>query len=166
MQNIISYIKLAFISLGLISVSFSAIAQTNNALPAIITFILESNTAPVNTVPTQTLQLDIADMGELLFTPVSVSVNDADGNLSSIRVTSTVGSLIAVADDNVTLDDGDALNDFTITGSQENLMSSISTLIFSPLSGAGIYTITILSTDSDGESDQDIITLDIIDSTL
>ena len=168
MQKTKASIWLVLFSFSATFLSSTAIAQPANALPPIISFILEGgNQAPVNTVSLETLELDIIDMDEFLTAPIAVSVSDADGNLSSIRITSTLGTLVAVADDsNVTLDDGDSLNDFTISGSQENLINSISTLIFSPsLSGPGNYTITVLSTDTEGATDEDIINIIVTDST-
>lgn len=166
MQKTKANIWLVLFSFSAILLSSTAIAQSN-ALPPIISFILEDgNQAPVNTVPLETLELDIVDMNEFLTAPIPVSVSDADSNLNSIRVTSTLGTLIAVADDsNVTLDGGDSLNDFTISGSQEDLINSIATLIFSPLNGPGNYTITVLSTDTEGATDEDTINIIVTDST-
>ncbi len=155
--------------IALTSFSASTQAQKNTeTLIPIIDLILndsgpitspEKNSPPVNTVPATTAQFPIQfNSGEI--TALPVSVDDVDGNLASILVNFSSDGLISI-DPNADVDIQVQASPpgFIFTGSQENLAQAITSLFYSPLLGSiegdVLVEITITSTDSLGEFDQD-----------
>lgn len=149
--------------IALSSFSVKTQAQQNiGTLPPIIDLILndtpQGNSPPINTVPPTTAQSPLQFDFGVKQSQFLVSVNDVDGNLASIRVDTGRAGLIGI---NPNSDVGfePIFGGFIITGSQENLIQAISVISYSPIlspdEGDAFFEVTITSTDSIGEVDQD-----------
>ena len=155
---------LSFISLNIISFHTNAQLSGAETLPPVVTFVLDEqepaqeNQAPVNSVPQSPIDVDTDAVSEF-----TIEVNDADNNLISIEVSTPLPALLSpqTLSNDVEFDDGNSSNSFIITGSQSDLQEAISVLTFIPFEGDATYTITILSTDAEGATDEDSFTVNV-----
>ena len=153
---------LVCISLGLIIVTSNAQSSGAEILPPVINLVLDEqpqeNQAPVNVVPQSTVDIDANTITEFL-----LEVTDPDNNLTSIEVSTTLDALLSpqTLSNDVELSNGNSLNSFIITGTQADLQDAISVLTFIPFLGDTSYTITIVSTDAEGASDEDSFVVNV-----
>jgi parallel beta-helix repeat protein len=126
-----------------------------------LNFVAAPNNAPVNTVPgTQT----VAEDSTLAFTGgATISVNDADGNLASTRLTITSGVLLVSLAGGATVTSGaNGSSALTLSGSQAQINAALATLTYQPPTNfAGNRTLTVLSTDGLGATDSDSVTITV-----
>jgi len=159
---------LVCISLGLIIVTSNAQSSGAEILPPVINLVLDEqpqeNQAPVNVVPQSTVDIDIdIDIDATTIIEFSLEVTDPDNNLTSIEVSTTLDALLSpqTLSNDVELSFGNSLNSFIITGTQADLQDAISVLTFIPFLGDTSYTITIVSTDAEGASDEDSFVVNV-----
>ncbi|MEQ1848404.1 MAG: VCBS domain-containing protein, partial [Nitrospira sp.] len=115
-----------------------------------------ANDAPVNTVPgAQTVTED---------TPLSlsgVSVNDVDGNLSSVQLGVLNGTVTVTLQGGATISAGsNGTNTLTLSGSQVDINATLATLVYQgTLNFNGSDTLTVTSTDANSGSDVDTVAI-------
>jgi VCBS repeat-containing protein len=116
-----------------------------------------TNVAPVNTVPTARTA-----NGTLALT--GVSVNDVDGNLATVRITSTQGTVsVSLPAGVLPVSGANGTSTITIGGTQSQINAMLGTLGFTPSTGfTGAASVTILSTDSGGLTDTDTTAITIV----
>ena len=134
---------------------------TNDASEYGVAVTLVGTTTPVNTVPgAQTVNQDTP----LAFTGGNtISVNDADGDLSTVQLTVTSGTL------NVTLQGAASISagangsaTFTLSGDQADINATLATLIYQGNLGySGADTLTVLSTDDTARTDSDNVAITV-----
>jgi len=118
------------------------------------------NSAPVNTVPGP-----LAANGSLAVAGVSVA--DVNGNLASVQITATQGTVSASLSGGATILAGaNATATFTLGGTQAQINSALRTIGYTPTSGYnGPATVTMFSKDSSDANDSDTIAITVITST-
>lgn len=135
----------------------------NGPAPNVPIIIEPENRPPVNTVPNTQLEFDFFQI--LLFQEIPVSVDDEDGNLTSIRFSSQQSPQFVRLDILDRLIPGITFQQnpdgFTITGTQSSLMSAISDFIIVPITGDTTYFINMFSTDEEGATDSDSFSIRI-----
>jgi VCBS repeat-containing protein len=111
---------------------------------------VESNHAPVNTVPgTQTVDEDTA----LLFTGAkTISVSDSDGNLATTKLTVTNGTLTVDVSGGASISTGaNGTTTLTLSGTQTQINLALATLSYQgSLNYNGSDALTVLSSDNAG----------------
>jgi len=154
---------LMLINSALLTQSTHAQTVDNSFLTPIIDLILNNtanspsvpNNAPINSVPLLPLEFDLEE-GSIFSLAIPVNVNDVDGNLVSIQVTTPANAILDIENrpiGDITFND-DIDNGFIITGIQEELITAIENLILIPLGSPSIE-ITVISIDERGASDED-----------
>ena len=154
---------LMLINSALFTQSTSAQTIDNESLVPIIDLILNDtanslsvpNNAPINSVPLVPLEFDLEE-GSIFSLAIPVDVNDVDGNLVSIQITTPDDAILDIENrpiGDITFND-DIDNGFIITGIQEELITAIENLILIPLGSPSIE-ITVISIDERGASDED-----------
>jgi len=124
---------------------------------------VESNHAPVNTVPgTQTVDEDTA----LLFTGAkTISVSDSDGNLATTKLTVTNGALTVDVSGGAAISTGaNGTTTLTLSGTQTQINLALATLSYQGnLNYNGSDTLTVLSSDNAGVplTDSDTVTITV-----
>ena len=117
-----------------------------------------ANDAPVNTVPgAQTVTED---------TPLSlsgISVNDVDGNLSTVQLAVGNGTLNVTLSGGATISSGsNGTNTLTLSGSQADINATLATLVYQgALNFNGSDTLTVTSTDANSGSDVDTVAITV-----
>ncbi|MCH9662080.1 MAG: right-handed parallel beta-helix repeat-containing protein, partial [Gammaproteobacteria bacterium] len=116
--------------------------------------ITAANDAPVNTVPAaQVVAEDTA------LTISGISVNDADGNLSTVQLTVTQGTVTVTLSGSATISAG--ANDsatLTLSGTQADINATLASLSYQgTLNYTGADTLTVTSTDSNSATDVDVV---------
>jgi hypothetical protein len=143
---------------GTISVKVTASDGSLSASDTFDIVVAAANTAPINTVPaTQTAVEDV----QLAIS--GISVNDADGNLSSAKVSVLHGKLDITLSGGATISSGaNASSTLTLSGTQTAINNSLATLKYT---GAANYngtdTLTVLSTDGQNVTDSDSLTINV-----
>ncbi|HBE70148.1 MAG TPA: hypothetical protein DDW52_18525 [Planctomycetaceae bacterium] len=120
--------------------------------------ITNVNDAPVNTVPGA--QLSDED------TPLSISgisVDDSDGNLSTVRLTVNNGVLNVSVFGTTSISAGaNGSSDLTLSGSAADIKASLATLTYlSDLNFSGSDTLTVLSTDTDTATSSETVPITV-----
>ena len=124
------------------------------------------NDAPINTVPLLPLEFDLEE-GSIFSLAIPVDVNDVDGNLVSIQITTPANAILDIENrsiGDITFND-DIDNGFIITGVQEELITAIDNLVLIPLGSPSIE-ITVISTDEQGASDEDSFIVNVTNTGL
>ena len=121
-----------------------------------VTATAAANTAPVNTVPGAQVVLED--------TPLAISgisVNDVDGNLSSVQLSVTNGTLNLTLSGTSTISAGaNGTNNLTLSGSQADINATLASLIYQGnLNYVGADTLTVISTDSNSAADTDTVAI-------
>ncbi|MCP5303552.1 MAG: tandem-95 repeat protein [Pseudomonadales bacterium] len=117
-----------------------------------------ANTAPVNTVPgAQTVNEDTS----LALT--GISVNDVDGNLSTVQLAVTNGTLAATLSGAATISAGaNGSKTLTLSGSQADINATLASLTYQGnLNFNGSDTLTITSTDANSATDVDTVAITV-----
>ena len=116
------------------------------------------NDGPVNTVPgAQTVNEDTSlSIG-------GVSVNDVDGNLSSTRLTVANGTLNVSLAGGATISAGaNGSSTLTLSGTQAQINAALASISYQGSANfAGSDTLTVLSTDANGATDSDAISITV-----
>ncbi len=115
-----------------------------------------ANDAPVNTVPgAQTVNEDIA------LAVSGISVNDVDGNLSTVQLGVLNGTVSVTLQGGATISGGsNGTNTLTLSGSQADINATLATLTYQgTLNYNGPDTLTITSTDTNSGSDVDTVAI-------
>ena len=143
------------------SFTFS-VRDGNNAYdvaPNTLTFdVTAVNDAPVNTVPgAQTVPVD---------TPIVISglsVNDVDGNLTTVQLSVTNGTVAVSLSGGATISSGaSGTSTLTLIGTQAAINATLSSLTYQGDSlFTGTDTLTVLSTDNNGASDTDTVMITV-----
>jgi len=146
---------------GYANFTFS-VRDSNNAYdtaPHTLTFnVTAVNDAPVNQVPgVQTVNED---------TPLSLSglsVNDVDGNLSTVQLAVGNGTLNVTLSGAATITSGsNGTNILTLSGSQADLNATLASLVYQgSLNYTGADTLTVTSTDSNAVTDVDMVAITV-----
>ncbi|WHZ26464.1 MAG: hypothetical protein OJF51_001259 [Nitrospira sp.] len=146
---------------GYANVTFS-VGDSNNTYdvtPNTLTFnVTAVNDAPVNQVPgAQTVNED---------TPLSLSglsVNDVDGNLSTVQLAVSNGTLNVTLAGAATITSGsNGTNILTLSGSQADLNATLASLVYQgSLNYTGVDTLTVTSTDSNAVTDVDTVAITV-----
>ncbi|GKS64187.1 hypothetical protein YTPLAS72_14910 [Nitrospira sp.] len=117
-----------------------------------------ANDAPVNTVPgAQSVNED---------TPLAlsgISVNDVDGNLSTVQLSVDFGRLTVSLSGSATITAG-ANNGPTLTlsGTQADINATLASLVYQgPANYSGSATLTVLSTDANSATDSDTVAITV-----
>ena len=118
--------------------------------------VTAANVAPVNTVPgAQTVSVNtVLAIG-------GISVADANGDLASTQLSVAHGTLTVSLSGGATISSGaNGSNSLTISGTQADINATLASLNYQgDLNYSGADTLTVLSTDSQGASDRDSITI-------
>ena len=146
---------------GYASVTFS-VRDSNNAydaVPNIVTVdVTAVNDAPLNTVPgAQTVAVD---------TPLTISglsVSDVDGNLTTVQLSVSNGTVAVTLSGGATILSGaSGTSTLTLTGTQADINATLGSLTYQ---GAALYTgadtLTVLSTDGNGATDTDTVSITV-----
>ena len=132
--------------------------DSNNATDTDIVLINVTNVndEPVNTVPaTQTTP------EETVLNIAGISATDVDGNLQSTQVSVTNGIINVTASGSAIVSSNGSGN-VTITGTETDINATLASVSYTPNSNyVGQDTLTVLSTDSDGENDTDIVLINV-----
>jgi hypothetical protein len=144
---------------GYASFTFS-VQDNHNAYdtaPNTMTFnVTEVNDAPINTVPgAQTVAVD---------TPMVISglsVSDVDGNLTTVQLSVTNGTVAVSLSGSATISSGaSGTSTLTLIGTQADINATLGSLTYQGNSlFTGTDTLTMLSTDGNGASDTDTVTI-------
>ena len=116
------------------------------------------NDAPVNTVPgAQTVNEDTA------LAVSGISVNDVDGNLSSVQLGVLNGTVSVILQGGATISGGsNSTNTLTLSGSQADINATLATLTYQgTLNYNGSDTLTVTSTDSNSVTDVDMVAITV-----
>ncbi len=117
-----------------------------------------SNTAPVNTVPgAQTVDEDTS------LAISGVSINDTDGNLSTVQLSVTNGTLNVTLSGAATISAGaTGSSTLTLSGSQTDINATLASLTYQGnLNFNGNDTLTVISTDTNSASDTDTVAITV-----
>ena len=116
------------------------------------------NDGPVNTVPAaQTVNEDTA------LSISGVSVNDVDGNLSTTQLTVTNGALNVSLAGGATISAGaNGSSTLTLSGTQAQINAALASVSYQgSLNFNGSDTLTVLSTDANGATDSDAVSITV-----
>ena len=116
------------------------------------------NDGPVNTVPAaQTVNEDTA------LSISGVSVNDVDGNLSTTQLTVTNGALNVSLAGGATISAGaNGSSTLTLSGTQAQINAALASISYQGnLNFNGSDTLTVLSTDANGATDSDAVSITV-----
>ena len=153
-----------FITLDNVQITWTASSTTggttafSSATDTIDVSVTSVNDAPINTVPgAQTVAVD---------TPLAISglsVADVDGNLTSVQLSVSNGTLAVTLSGTVTVTGGaSGSSTVTISGSQADLNTVLASLIYQ---GNSLYTgpdtLTVLSTEAGGLTDTDTVSITV-----
>ncbi|MGE0642509.1 MAG: tandem-95 repeat protein [Nitrospira sp.] len=116
------------------------------------------NDAPVNTVPGA--QAATEDTALVLS---GVSVNDVDGNLSTVQLGVLNGTVSVTLQGGATISAGaSGTNTLTLSGSQADINATLATLVYQgTLNYYGADTLTVTSTDTNSVSDVDTVAITV-----
>jgi len=125
--------------------------------------VLEVNDAPINTVPGVQ---KAAENGSLALN--GISSNEVDGNLLSVQLQVTNGTLVVTLFGTANVSDGiNGSNTLTLSGTQTDINRTLSSLYYQANTGFfGLEKLTISSIDSNGLSDIDFIDISVPESIL
>ncbi|MHA3775299.1 Ig-like domain-containing protein [Verrucomicrobiota bacterium sgz303538] len=116
------------------------------------------NRPPVNTVPSgRNATMNTA-------TPISgISVNDLDGNLSTVALTVSQGTLQVGLSGGATITSGASGSaSLTLSGTQAQINSALGTLVYTPSTGfVGQDSLSVVSTDSANANDTDSVAITV-----
>jgi VCBS repeat-containing protein len=115
------------------------------------------NSAPVNTVPgSRTANGSLSLSG--------VSVNDPDGNLATVKLTATNGTVsVNLAGGAAIVAGANGSSTVTIGGTPSQINAALATLGFTATTGyTGAASVTVLSTDTGGLTDSDTIAITVV----
>src|SRR5207344_412345 len=125
---------------------------------AVAIAVTSVNDGPVNTVPgAQSVNEDSA------LSISGVSVNDADGNLSTTQLTVTNGALNVSLAGGATISAGaNGSSTLTLSGTQAQINAALASLSYQGnLNFNGSDTLTVLSTDANGATDSDTVAITV-----
>ncbi len=116
------------------------------------------NDAPVNTVPGAQV---VAEDTALNIT--GLSVNDVDGNLSTVQLAVTQGTVTVTLSGAATISAGtNGTNTLTLSGTQADINATLASLIYQGTANyTGADTLTVLSTDSNSATDSDTVAITV-----
>ncbi|PUE47864.1 hypothetical protein B9Z47_08355 [Limnohabitans sp. 2KL-1] len=116
------------------------------------------NDAPLNTVPAGKT---VAEEGSLSI--AGISVNDVDGNLSTVQLSVTSGAVGVTLSGGVTISAGvNNSSTLTLSGTQAAINTVLGTVSYqAALDFNGTATLTVLSTDSDTVTDTDTVAISV-----
>ena len=116
------------------------------------------NDAPVNTVPGA--QAATEDTALVLS---GISVNDVDGNLSTVQLGVLNGTVSVTLQGGATISAGsNGTNTLTLSGSQADINATLATLVYQgTLNYYGTDTLTVTSTDTNSVSDVDTVAITV-----
>ncbi|MCH9664028.1 MAG: hypothetical protein K0U66_10310, partial [Gammaproteobacteria bacterium] len=120
--------------------------------------ITAANDAPVNTVPgVQAVAEDTA------LTISGLSVNDVDGNLSTVQLTVTQGTVTVTLSGSATISSGtNGTSTLTLSGTQVDMNATLASLSYQgTLNYTGADTLTVTSTDSNSATDVDVVNITV-----
>ncbi|WP_298782176.1 tandem-95 repeat protein, partial [uncultured Polaribacter sp.] len=118
--------------------------------------VVPVNDIPVNTVPST---LDVAEDNVLTIT--GISATDVDGDLSSSAISVTNGILNVTASGSAVVSEN-GTGTVTITGTEADINATLASIKYTPAENYnGSETLTILSTDSNGETDSDDVAITV-----
>ncbi len=117
-----------------------------------------SNSAPVNMVPGAQLVDE-----DTLLSISGISVNDTDGNLSTVQLSVTNGTLNVTLSGAATISAGaNGSSTLTLSGSQADINATLASLTYQGnLNYNGADTLTVLSTDSNSSTDSDTVAITV-----
>ena len=146
---------------GYATLTFS-VRDSNNAYdtaPNTLTFdVTAVNDAPVNVVPgAQTVAVD---------TPLAISglsITDVDGNLTTVQLSVTNGTLAMTVSGAATITSGGiGTSTITLSGTQADINATLGSLTYQGNSlFTGTDTLTVLSTDGNGATDTDTVAITV-----
>ena len=116
------------------------------------------NDAPVNIVPGgQTVAEDTA------LNITGLSVTDVDGNLSTVQLSVSNGTLDVTLSGSTTISAGaNGTNTLTLAGGQADINATLASLVYQgTLNYVGADTLIVQSTDTDGFMDVDVVTISV-----
>ncbi len=119
---------------------------------------LSANTSPLNSLPGTQIVLEDTVL------PISgISVNDPEGNLSTVQLSVTQGTVNVSLVGSATISAGDNdSNTLTLSGSQADINSTLASLSYQGiLNFNGTDTLTVLSTDANSAIDSDTVTITV-----
>ncbi|WP_175304539.1 tandem-95 repeat protein [Candidatus Nitrospira nitrificans] len=146
---------------GYANLTFSVRDASNayDAVPNTLTFdVTAVNDAPINTVPgAQTVNEDTA------LAISGVSVNDVDGNLSTVQLAVGNGTLAVTLSGGATISAGNnGTNSLTLSGNQADINTTLATLVYQGTPNFnGSDTLTVTSTDANSGSDVDTVAITV-----
>ncbi len=116
------------------------------------------NDAPVNTVPGAQVVLE-----DTALNITGISVNDVDGNLSTVQLSVTNGTLNVTLSGAATISAGaNGTNTLTLSGSQADINATLASLTYQgTLNYVGSDTLTVLSTDTNSATDSDTVSITV-----
>lgn len=116
------------------------------------------NVPPVNTVPgAQSVNEDQN------LSVTGISANDPDGNLASVALSVTQGTLVVTLAGSATITAGSSgSGNLTLSGSAADINATLASLVYRGNSNFnGVDTLTVLSTDSAGLTDSDTVSITV-----
>ncbi len=130
-------------------------ASDTDTVAMIVTAV---NDAPVNTVPGAQVVLEDSALNI-----TGISVNDVDGNLSTVQLSVTNGTLNVTLSGAATISAGaNGTNTLTLSGTQTDINATLASLTYQgALNYVGGDTLTVLSTDSNADTDSDMVTITV-----
>ncbi len=116
------------------------------------------NEAPINAVP----GVQSGSEGSPL-SITGVSVNDVDGNIASVQLSVTVGSIsVSLAGGALIANGANGSGTLTLTGTQTQVNAALASLSFQlAANSSGSSTLTMLSTDAGGLTDSDNVAISV-----
>jgi len=123
---------------------------------------VSSDGTVVNSAPVNTLSSSRTANGSLAIT--GTSVNDPDGNLATVVLTATHGTVnVSLASGAVVTSGANSSATMTLGGTQAQINAALATLGFTPTSGyTGAATVTMVSTDSGSLTDTDSVAITVV----
>src|SRR5262249_3479859 len=146
------------ILIDLENVSATGFAISSGTLVNVTGNIILPNTAPVNTVPgAQAASEDTS------LSITGISVHDADGNLSTTKLTVTNGTLNVSLAGGATISSGaNSSATLTLSGTESQINAALATLSYQGSANFnGTDSLTVLSTDGSSATDTDTVTISV-----
>lgn len=131
---------------------------TSGGVTETATVTVDVNNAPVNTLPAPLTVIE-----DTLLQPISVSVADANGNLATVQLGVTNGSLsVSLAGGAAIAAGANGSGSLTLSGTQTQINAALATLGYQGNTDYhGNDTLTVVSTDANGLSDTDTVAITV-----